>query len=115
MGGRLPPARPFGGNLPATVHAEEDELELVRPLVRELRDQAGRIVWNGWPTRVAVSWVMHHGGAWPGTSSPLHASVGMTAIRRFLRPVTYQDVPAALLDEVLQDRNPAGIPRRLDG
>jgi acyl-CoA reductase-like NAD-dependent aldehyde dehydrogenase len=38
----------------------------------------------------------------------------MTAIRRFLRPVTYQDVPAALLDEMLQDRNPAGIPRRLD-
>jgi hypothetical protein len=39
----------------------------------------------------------------------------MTAIRRFLRPVTYQDVPAALLDEALQDANPAGIPRRLDG
>jgi len=111
----LTAARTFGGNLTATVHAEEDELELVRPLVRELRDQAGRIVWNGWPTGVAVAWAMHHGGPWPATSSPLHTSVGMTAIRRFLRPVTYQDVPAALLDEVLQDRNPAGIPRRLDG
>ncbi|MGY1836653.1 aldehyde dehydrogenase (NADP(+)) [Blastococcus sp. SYSU DS0510] len=108
-------ARAFGGNLTATVHAEEDEVELVRPLVRELRDRAGRIVWNGWPTGVAVSWAMHHGGPWPATSAPLHTSVGMTAIRRFLRPVTYQDVPAALLDEALQDRNPAGIPRRLDG
>jgi NADP-dependent aldehyde dehydrogenase len=111
----LTAARAFGGNLTATVHAEEDELELVRPLVRELRDRAGRIVWNGWPTGVAVSWAMHHGGPWPATSSSLHTSVGMTAIRRFLRPVTYQDLPAGLLDEALQDRNPAGIPRRLDG
>jgi NADP-dependent aldehyde dehydrogenase len=111
----LTAARAFGGNLTATVHAEDDEVELVRPLVRELRDRAGRIVWNGWPTGVAVSWAMHHGGPWPATSAPLHTSVGMTAIRRFLRPVTYQDVPAALLDEALQDANPAGIPRRLDG
>jgi NADP-dependent aldehyde dehydrogenase len=111
----LTAARAFGGNLTATVHAEDDEVELVRPLLRELRDRAGRIVWNGWPTGVAVSWAMHHGGPWPATSAPLHTSVGMTAIRRFLRPVTYQDVPAALLDEALQDRNPAGIPRRLDG
>ena len=58
---------------------------------------------------------MHHGGPCPATSAPLHTSVGVTAIRRFLRPVTYQDVPAELLDEALQDRNPAGIPRRLDG
>lgn len=108
-------ARAFGGNLTATVHAEDDEIETVRPLVRELRDRAGRIVWNGWPTGVAVSWAMHHGGPWPATSAPLHTSVGMTAIRRFLRPVTYQDVPTALLDEALQDRNPAAIPRRLDG
>jgi NADP-dependent aldehyde dehydrogenase len=108
-------ARAFGGNLTATVHAEDDEIELVRPLVRELRERAGRIVWNGWPTGVAVSWAMHHGGPWPATSAPLHTSVGMTAIRRFVRPVTYQDVPPALLDEALQDRNPAGIPRRLDG
>ncbi|MDK3255023.1 aldehyde dehydrogenase (NADP(+)) [Blastococcus capsensis] len=111
----LAAARAFGGNLTATVHAEDDEVELVRPLVRELRDRAGRIVWNGWPTGVAVSWAMHHGGPWPATSAPLHTSVGMTAIRRFLRPVTYQDVPAALLDEALQDRNVAQIPRRLDG
>jgi NADP-dependent aldehyde dehydrogenase len=58
---------------------------------------------------------MHHVGPWPATSSPLHTSVGMTAIRRFLRPVTHRDVPAALLDEALQDRNPGGIPRRVDG
>lgn len=108
-------ARVLGGTLTATVHAEDDDIELVRPLVRELRDLAGRIVWKGWPTGVAVSWAMHHGGPWPATSAPLHTSVGMTAIRRFLQPVTYQDVPAALLDEALQDSNAGGIPRRLDG
>jgi NADP-dependent aldehyde dehydrogenase len=105
----------FEGSLTATVHAEPDEHELVRPLLRELRDRAGRIVWNGWPTGVAVSWAMHHGGPWPATSAPLHTSVGMTAIRRFLRPVTYQDVPQDLLDDVLRDPNPGGVPRRLDG
>jgi NADP-dependent aldehyde dehydrogenase len=111
----LDAARLFEGNLAATVHAEPDEVELVRPLLRMLRDRAGRIVWNGWPTGVAVSWAMHHGGPWPATSSPLHTSVGMTAIRRFLRPVTYQDVPQELLDEVLRDGNPSDVPRRLDG
>jgi NADP-dependent aldehyde dehydrogenase len=39
----------------------------------------------------------------------------MTAIRRFLRPITFQDLPGELLDEALQDHNRAGIPRRLDG
>jgi NADP-dependent aldehyde dehydrogenase len=115
MADLLTAARNFGGHLTATVHAEPDEVETVRPLVRELRDRAGRILWNGWPTGVAVSWAMHHGGPWPATSAPLHTSVGMTAIRRFLRPVTYQDVPPELLDPVLRDPNPGRIPRRLDG
>ncbi|MGY1604414.1 aldehyde dehydrogenase (NADP(+)) [Geodermatophilus sp. SYSU D00815] len=111
----LAAARAFEGNLTATVHAEPGEAELVRPLLRILRDRAGRIVWNGWPTGVAVSWAMHHGGPWPATSAPLHTSVGMTAIRRFLRPVTYQDVPQEFLDEVLRDGDAGGVPRRVDG
>ena len=108
-------ARSFDGNLTATVHAEPGEQDFARPLLRELRERAGRIVWNGWPTGVAVSWAMHHGGPYPATSAPLHTSVGMTAIRRFLRPVTYQDCPQELLPQVLRDSAAGGIERRVDG
>ena len=111
----LTAARAFDGNLTATVHAEPGEEDFARPLLRELRDRAGRVVWNGWPTGVAVSWAMHHGGPYPATSAPLHTSVGGTAIRRFLRPVTYQDLPQELLPEVLRDNAPGGIVRRVDG
>jgi len=80
-----------------------------------LRKKAGRIIVNGWPTGVAVTWSQHHGGPWPATTSVLHTSVGATAIRRFLRPVVYQNVPDDLLPAELQEANPLGIPRRVDG
>lgn len=115
IGQALAGARAFEGNLTATVHAEPAEQEIVQELLRELRDRAGRIVWNGWPTGVAVSWAMHHGGPYPATSVSQHTSVGMTAIRRFLRPVVYQDCPQALLPAALRDLNPQRIPRRVDG
>lgn len=108
-------ARAFGGNLTATVHAEPDEADLAARLLRELRDRAGRVVWNGWPTGVAVSWAQHHGGPYPATTAPAHTSVGMTAVRRFQRPVCFQDTPQELLPEELRDANPAGILRRVDG
>ncbi|MFP5336396.1 MAG: aldehyde dehydrogenase (NADP(+)), partial [Actinomycetes bacterium] len=111
----LDAARSLEGNLTATVHAEADETGFAAPLLRVLRDKAGRLVWNGWPTGVAVSWAMHHGGPYPATTAPLHTSVGMTAIRRFQRPVTYQDCPQDLLPPVLRDANPDGVVRRVDG
>jgi NADP-dependent aldehyde dehydrogenase len=105
----------FAGSLTATVHGEPDEGGVVDELLARLRDRAGRIIWNGWPTGVAVAWAMHHGGPYPATTAPLHTSVGVTAIRRFLRPVTYQGVPQQLLLKALQDRNHLHIPRRVDG
>ena len=58
---------------------------------------------------------MHHGGPFPATTAPAHTSVGMTAIRRFLRPVAFQNAPAHVLPPELQDANPLGIWRRVDG
>jgi NADP-dependent aldehyde dehydrogenase len=58
---------------------------------------------------------MQHGGPYPATSAPAHTSVGMTAIRRFLRPVAWQNAPAAVLPPELRDENPLGIWRRVDG
>jgi NADP-dependent aldehyde dehydrogenase len=111
----LAAAEAFGGNLTATVHAEDSDATTLTPLVDRLRDRAGRLVYNGWPTGVAVAPAMHHGGPFPATTASIHTSVGTTAIRRFLRPVCYQNTPQALLPEALQDGNPLGLPRRVDG
>ena len=105
----------FEGNLTATLHAEDADAELARELLPLLTARAGRVLWNGWPTGVAVSWAQHHGGPFPSTVGSIHTSVGVTAARRFQRPVAYQDAPDAVLPDVLKDSNPAGISRRLNG
>ena len=108
-------ARSVEGALTATVQAEMGEADWAASLLAELGQRVGRIVFNGWPTGVAVSPAMHHGGPWPSSTAPLHSSVGGNAISRFLRPVSYQNVPDALLPTALQDANPLGIRRRIDG
>jgi NADP-dependent aldehyde dehydrogenase len=104
---RMPPS------LTATLHAEEDETQALQRLSDELEQSVGRLVYNGYPTGVRVSWAQHHGGPWPATNSQ-HTSVGVTAIRRFLRPFVWQDAPASVLPEELQEDYDA-IPRRIDG
>ncbi len=105
----------FEGNLTATLHAETSDAELARELLPLLTERAGRVLWNGWPTGVAVSWAQHHGGPFPSTVGSIHTSVGVTAARRFQRPVAYQDTPDAVLPAVLQDGNPGSISRRVNG
>ncbi|MEV0283973.1 aldehyde dehydrogenase (NADP(+)) [Kribbella sp. NPDC050820] len=105
----------FEGNLTATLHAESSDTELAGELLPLLSARAGRVLWNGWPTGVAVSWAQHHGGPVPSTVGSIHTSVGVTAARRFQRPVAYQDAPDAVLPAVLKDSNPAGISRRVNG
>lgn len=100
------------GSLTATVHAEPGED--VGPLVQRLEVLAGRVLFDGWPTGVAVAWSQHHGGPWPATNTQF-TSVGATAVRRFLRPVAYQDAPEHVLPDALKESNPLGIPRRIDG
>lgn len=107
--------RTLDGQLTGTVHAEEDEVDDVADLLEALRGRAGRLIWNGFPTGVAVTAAMHHGGPYPATTNPLHTSVGATAIRRFLRPVAFQNTPQALLPPALRDDNPLGIPRLVNG
>jgi NADP-dependent aldehyde dehydrogenase len=58
---------------------------------------------------------MHHGGPYPASSAPAHTSVGTTAIRRFLRPVAWQNAPQELLPTALRNENPRGIWRLIDG
>jgi NADP-dependent aldehyde dehydrogenase len=111
----LAAAAAFDGNLTGTLHAEVEEADAVAPLLDVLRERVGRVLWNGWPTGVSVTYAMQHGGPWPATSASIHTSVGTTAARRFMRPVSYQDLPEALLPEALRESNPLGIVRRIDG
>jgi NADP-dependent aldehyde dehydrogenase len=104
------------GQLTGSIHAQpEEDAELLATLTERIAERAGRVVFDGFPTGVAVTHGMHHGGPYPATSAPAHTSVGMTAIRRFLRPVAWQNAPAAVLPPELRDDNPLGIWRRLDG
>jgi len=97
-----------------TVHVAQND-EIAPALLAAGTKKAGRVIVNGYPTGVGVSWSMHHGGPHPAATSPLHTSVGATSIRRWLRPVSYQGVPPQWLPETLRDENPLGIPQRVDG
>ena len=101
------------GTLTATLHAGEGEE--IDEVVAALSAVAGRVLFTGWPTGVGVTWSQQHGGPWPSTTSSMFTSVGATAVRRFLRPVAFQDAPERALPEALREANPLGIPRRVDG
>jgi NADP-dependent aldehyde dehydrogenase len=105
--------RRFGPALTASIHADDEDRPLATRVLAHVQETAGRIVWNGYPTGVAVAWATHHGGPYPATTNPLHTSVGATSIRRWLRPVCFQDVPPELLPEELGDGS--RLPRRVDG
>jgi NADP-dependent aldehyde dehydrogenase len=100
-------------SLTATILRGAGETGLPGELTRRLLPTAGRLIYDGYPTGVAVAWAQHHGGPWPATNSQ-HTSVGATAVRRFLRPVAWQNAPADLLPEELTDAY-GEIPRRVDG
>ncbi|HVG15759.1 MAG TPA: hypothetical protein VM935_12390, partial [Chitinophagaceae bacterium] len=77
--------------------------------------KVGRVVYNGVPTGVEVSHSMMHGGPFPATTFSHFTSVGSEAIKRFLRPVVYQDSPMEILLDALKDENPLGIMRKING
>jgi NADP-dependent aldehyde dehydrogenase len=104
----------FEGQLTATIHSTGRE-HVTSALLDVLTERVGRVVWNGWPTGVSVTYAQHHGGPYPATTSVQTTSVGTAAIDRFLRPVTYQDAPDDVLPPALQEDNPWRLPRRVDG
>jgi NADP-dependent aldehyde dehydrogenase len=103
------------GSLTVTLHSEPHETGLAARLAAIARDRAGRLVFDGYPTGVAVGWAQQHGGPYPATTAPTTTSVGTAAIARFLRPVAYQNCPPPLLPPALRDDDPWRVPRRLDG
>lgn len=103
------------GQLTATLIGESAELQASTDLFELLQDKVGRLLLNGYPTGVEVCDAMVHGGPYPATSDSRGTSVGSLAIDRFLRPVCFQNFPDALLPEALQNANPLGIERLVDG
>jgi NADP-dependent aldehyde dehydrogenase len=100
------------GQLTATLQVDDADLDAARELLPVLERKVGRILANGFPTGVEVASAMVHGGPFPSTSDGRSTSVGTGAITRFLRPVSYQNLPQALLPEVLRDKGTATWLRR---
>jgi alpha-ketoglutaric semialdehyde dehydrogenase len=113
--GMLDCAGKLEGHLTASIHGTAEDLAENATLVRVLERKVGRLVFNGFPTGVEVTHAMVHGGPFPASSDSRTTSVGSLAILRFARPVCYQDFPEGLLPAELQNRNPLGLWRMVDG
>ncbi|TVR54419.1 MAG: aldehyde dehydrogenase (NADP(+)) [Puniceicoccaceae bacterium] len=103
------------GQLTATVHGTEADLEDFGELAAILERKAGRLLFNQVPTGVEVCPAMVHGGPYPATGDGRSTSVGTAAIDRFTRRLAYQNWPDALLPDELKESNPLGITRLVDG
>ncbi|MFZ6773519.1 aldehyde dehydrogenase (NADP(+)) [Undibacterium sp. SXout7W] len=103
------------GQLTATMFLTESDRLAAQVLLPVLERKAGRILINSYPTGVEVCHAMVHGGPFPATSDSRSTSVGASAIDRFTRPVSYQDLPAFLLPTALHDDNPLNLWRLRDG
>lgn len=93
-------ASALDGQLTATIHMADTDADTARSLLPILEQKAGRVLFNGFPTGVEVASAMVHGGPYPASTNFGATSVGTLSIRRFLRPVCYQNLPAALGDAV---------------
>ncbi|MBK8504389.1 MAG: aldehyde dehydrogenase (NADP(+)) [Saprospiraceae bacterium] len=108
-------ARVLEGHLTATIHGTAEDLQDYQELIGILERKVGRIVINGFPTGVEVCHAMVHGGPYPATTNSQSTSVGTNAMKRFARPVCYQDFPDTLLPAALKQNNPLSIWRLVDG
>lgn len=87
----------LNGQLTASLLAEKEEFEHLKKVVKILQHKAGRLTFNGMPTGVEVSPAMTHGGPYPASTDSRFTSVGIESIKRWLRPVSFQNFPEALL------------------
>lgn len=102
------------GQLTASFFCEDDEIHNYQKIYTLLMNKVGRLILNSAPTGVEVNNSMTHGGPFPASTDSRFTSVGMDAIKRFLRPVSFQDWPNASLPEDLQNANPNKLLRVVD-
>ena len=105
----------LAGQLTGSVIGNDSELSLYESSIKIMKKKVGRIIFNGVPTGVEVCPSMQHGGPYPASSDSRFTSVGTAAIKRFVRPISYQSWPNDKLPYELQDGNPLNIWRLVDG
>jgi NADP-dependent aldehyde dehydrogenase len=103
------------GQLTGTILGSENALEANENLVMTLQSRVGRLIFNGVPTGVEVCAAMQHGGPFPASTDERFTAVGVKAMDRWLRPVSYQNWPDKLLPKALQNNNPLGLTRLING
>ena len=103
------------GQLTGTIIAEESELNEHKEIVRALQGRVGRLIYNGVPTGVEVCPSMHHGGPYPASTDSRFTAVGIHSVKRWVRPISYQDWPGSQLPDALKNSNPLGISRLVNG
>ena len=103
------------GQLTGTVIADNNEENDFSGVISALQNRVGRIIFNGVPTGVEVCPSMNHGGPYPASTDSRFTAVGIHSIKRWVRPFSYQDWPNNLLPAELQNENPLGISRLVNG
>ncbi|MEI6945751.1 aldehyde dehydrogenase (NADP(+)) [Paraflavisolibacter sp. H34] len=107
-------ARHLEGQLTGTLMATPEELPEYSDLADLVQERCGRLILNGVPTGVEVCWSMQHGGPFPASTDPRFTAVGADGIKRFVRPVAFQNWPDELLPEELQNDNPLQLYRTVN-
>lgn len=107
-------AKHIEGQLTATLMATEEDIRNNPALVDAVQDRCGRFILNGVPTGVEVCLSMQHGGPFPATTDSRFGAVGADAIKRFARPLAFQNWPDELLPDALKNGNPLGIWRTVN-
>lgn len=103
------------GQLTGSVIGFVEKMNNYNTLILTLSQRVGRLIFNGVPTGVVVCPSMHHGGPYPATTDSRFTAVGIDSIRRFARPIAFQNFPEQLLPETLKNKNSTNSYRRIDG
>ena len=103
------------GQLTGTLIGEPAETAANPGIVSALQNRVGRLIFNGVPTGVEVCPSMLHGGPYPASTDSRFTAVGIHSIKRWVRPFSYQSWPDTLLPAELQNANPLGIDRLVNG
>lgn len=107
-------AHAIEGQLTCSLISTEEEAKQNPELMEALKDKCGRFVFNGVPTGVEVALSMHHGGPFPATTDSRFTAVGADGIKRFARPVCFQNWNNDILPAELKDENPIGLWRTVN-
>jgi len=108
-------AQELKGQLTITIAGTAQDVQEHHDVFNVVKDKAGRLLFNGMPTGVEVVYAMQHGGPFPSCTDPRFTSVGPDAVKRFVRPLSFQNWPDEFLPVELKNENTLGISRIVDG